>query len=95
METIKGLVSAFICQKASNNQLCNQVSMLPNVVVYNSVSVDGAIKDFDVNIALHYEVLGGMGTYALLAGSNTAKTGIELFMKRCRLKNRATSLSLP
>jgi 2,5-diamino-6-(ribosylamino)-4(3H)-pyrimidinone 5'-phosphate reductase len=55
--------------------------MLPNVVVYNSVSVDGAIKDFDVNIALHYEVLGGMGADALLAGSNTAKTGIELFMK--------------
>ena len=32
--------------------------MLPKVVVYNSVSVDGAIKDFDVDIALHYEVAG-------------------------------------
>ena len=30
--------------------------MLPKVVVYNSVSVDGAIKDFDVDVALHYEV---------------------------------------
>jgi 2,5-diamino-6-(ribosylamino)-4(3H)-pyrimidinone 5'-phosphate reductase len=55
--------------------------MLPKVVVYNSVSVDGAIKDFDVDIGLHYEVLGQMGAEALLAGSNTAKTGIELFMK--------------
>jgi 2,5-diamino-6-(ribosylamino)-4(3H)-pyrimidinone 5'-phosphate reductase len=55
--------------------------MLPRVVVFNSVSVDGAIKDFDVNIALHYEVLGKIGADALLAGSNTAKTGIELFMK--------------
>jgi 2,5-diamino-6-(ribosylamino)-4(3H)-pyrimidinone 5'-phosphate reductase len=55
--------------------------MLPRVVVFNSVSVDGAIKDFDVNIALHYEVLGQIGADALLAGSNTAKTGIELFMK--------------
>jgi 2,5-diamino-6-(ribosylamino)-4(3H)-pyrimidinone 5'-phosphate reductase len=55
--------------------------MLPKVVVYNSVSLDGSIKDFDVDIALHYEVLGQMGAEALLAGSNTAKTGIELFMK--------------
>lgn len=30
--------------------------MLPKVVVYKSVSVDGAIKDFDINFALHYEV---------------------------------------
>ena len=55
--------------------------MLPKVIVYNSVSVDGAIKDFDVDIALHYAVLGRFGADALLAGSNTAKTGIELFMK--------------
>ncbi|MGD6850618.1 MAG: RibD family protein [Candidatus Bathyarchaeia archaeon] len=55
--------------------------MLPKVVVYNSVSVDGAIKDFDVDIALHYEVLGRFGADALLAGSQTAKSGIELFLK--------------
>jgi 2,5-diamino-6-(ribosylamino)-4(3H)-pyrimidinone 5'-phosphate reductase len=55
--------------------------MLPKVIVYNSVSVDGAIKDFDVDIALHYETLGRLGAYALLVGSNTAKTGIEMFMK--------------
>ncbi len=55
--------------------------MLPKVVVYNSVSVDGAIKDFDVDIGLHYEVLGQMGADALLAGSATARSGIELFNK--------------
>jgi 2,5-diamino-6-(ribosylamino)-4(3H)-pyrimidinone 5'-phosphate reductase len=55
--------------------------MLPKVVVYNSVSVDGAIKDFDVNIALHYEVLGRLSADALLAGSETAKSGVELFHK--------------
>ncbi len=55
--------------------------MLPKVVVYNSVSVDGAIKDFDVDIALHYEVLGRLGADALLVGSQTAKSGIELFLK--------------
>jgi len=55
--------------------------MLPKVVICNSVSVDGSIKDFDVDIALHYEVLGRLGADALLVGSNTAKTGIELFLK--------------
>jgi 2,5-diamino-6-(ribosylamino)-4(3H)-pyrimidinone 5'-phosphate reductase len=55
--------------------------MLPKVVVYNSLSVDGAIKDFEIDIALHYEILGTLGADALLAGSNTAKTGIELFME--------------
>ncbi len=55
--------------------------MLPKVVVYNSVSVDGAIKDFDVDVALHYEVAGRIGAQAMLAGSDTAKTGIDLFMK--------------
>jgi 2,5-diamino-6-(ribosylamino)-4(3H)-pyrimidinone 5'-phosphate reductase len=54
--------------------------MLPKVVVYNSVSVDGAIKDFDVDVALHYEVITRVGLDALLAGSATAKLGIELFV---------------
>jgi len=53
--------------------------MLPKLILYNSVSVDGAIRDFDVDIALHYEVLGKIGVDALLVGSNTAKMGIELF----------------
>ncbi len=55
--------------------------MLPKVVVYNSVSVDGAIKDFDINIQLHYAIAGRFGADALLAGSTTAKTGIEMFMQ--------------
>ncbi len=55
--------------------------MLPKVVVYNSVSVDGAIKDFDVDIALHYEVAGGIGAQAMLVGSDTAKLGMEIFLK--------------
>ena len=55
--------------------------MLPKVVVYNSVSVDGAIKDFELDIALHYEVAGRIGAEVMLVGSDTAKSGIELFMK--------------
>ncbi|MCW3999173.1 MAG: RibD family protein [Candidatus Bathyarchaeota archaeon] len=55
--------------------------MLPKVIVYNTVSVDGAIRGFDVNVSLHYQVLGQFGADALLAGSATAKSGIELFYK--------------
>lgn len=54
--------------------------MLPKVILFNSVSLDGAIKDFQVDVALHYEVLAKIGLDALLAGSNTAKTGIETFV---------------
>src|SRR5512136_1914398 len=55
--------------------------MLPKVVLYNSVSVDGAIKDFDIDIALHYMVAGRFGAEVMLVGSDTAKSGIEMFMK--------------
>lgn len=55
--------------------------MLPKVIIYNSVSVDGAIKDFEVNIPLHYMIAGKMGADAFLVGSATAKTGIEMFMQ--------------
>ncbi len=57
------------------------LDMLPKVIVFNSVSVDGSINGFDVDVGLHYEVLGKIGTDCLLAGSNTAKTGIQLFYK--------------
>jgi len=56
--------------------------MSPKVIVYNSVSLDGAIKDFDVNIQLHYAIAGRLGADALLAGSITAKTGIEMFLEK-------------
>jgi 2,5-diamino-6-(ribosylamino)-4(3H)-pyrimidinone 5'-phosphate reductase len=53
--------------------------MLPKVIVYNSVSVDSAIKDFDVDIGLHYQLLGELDADALFVGSDTAKSGITLF----------------
>ena len=55
--------------------------MLPKVIIFNSVSVDGAIKDFEVDLMLHYEILGKLRADALFVGSNTAKTGIEMFIK--------------
>jgi 2,5-diamino-6-(ribosylamino)-4(3H)-pyrimidinone 5'-phosphate reductase len=54
--------------------------MLPKVIVFNSISVDGSIKEFQVDVALHYEVLAKMGIDCLLVGSTTAKSGIETFV---------------
>ncbi len=47
--------------------------------MYNSVSVDGAIKDFELDIGLHYEIADKIKADAHLIGSETAKTGIEMF----------------
>jgi 2,5-diamino-6-(ribosylamino)-4(3H)-pyrimidinone 5'-phosphate reductase len=55
--------------------------MLPKVIIYDSVSVDGAIKDFDINIPLHYMITAKFGADAFLVGSITSKTGIEMFMQ--------------
>jgi 2,5-diamino-6-(ribosylamino)-4(3H)-pyrimidinone 5'-phosphate reductase len=63
--------------------------MLPKVVIYDSVSVDGAIKDFDVNIPLHYIVASRFAADAMLVGSVTSKTGIEMFMQKIPQKEPA------
>ncbi len=54
---------------------------MPKVIVYNSVSVDGAIRDFEVNMELHYEIAEKICADATLVGSNTARTGIDMFMQ--------------
>ncbi len=56
--------------------------MLPKVVIYNTISLDGAIKDFTVDIALHYEVAGRIGSQVMLVGSETARTGIEVYSQK-------------
>ena len=49
------------------------------VIMHNSVSLDGSFTDFDVNMELHYQIAGKYGADANLIGSNTIKTGIELY----------------
>jgi 2,5-diamino-6-(ribosylamino)-4(3H)-pyrimidinone 5'-phosphate reductase len=56
--------------------------MLPKVVIYNTVSLDGAIKDFNVDITLHYEIAGRIGSQVMLVGSETARTGIEIYSQK-------------
>ena len=56
--------------------------MSPKVIMYNTISVDGSIKDFELDIGLHYEVADKIRADAHLIGSETAKTGIEMFTEK-------------
>jgi 2,5-diamino-6-(ribosylamino)-4(3H)-pyrimidinone 5'-phosphate reductase len=56
--------------------------MLPKVIVHNSISVDGSLTNFEVNMSLHYKIAGDFKADMHLVGSNTAKIGIEMFFNK-------------
>ncbi len=53
--------------------------MLPKLIVHNSVSLDGAIDGFELDLYLHYGIVAGFGAEASLVGSITSLTGLEMF----------------
>jgi 2,5-diamino-6-(ribosylamino)-4(3H)-pyrimidinone 5'-phosphate reductase len=53
--------------------------MLPRVIVHNSVSLDGSLINFDVDMKLHYQLASRNKPDAHLIGSNTIKIGIDLY----------------
>ena len=55
--------------------------MLPKVIVHNSTSLDGSLTKFEVNMPLHYQIVGRFNADMHLVGSNTVKIGIDLFLK--------------
>ena len=57
------------------------MKMLPKVIAHNSVSIDGSLINFEVNMPLHYEITEFFAADMQLVGSNTAKSGIKLFLK--------------
>jgi 2,5-diamino-6-(ribosylamino)-4(3H)-pyrimidinone 5'-phosphate reductase len=62
--------------------------MSPKVIMFNTISVDGSIKDFELDIGLHYEVADKIKVDAHLIGSETAKTGVELFTENIPLEEQ-------
>ena len=48
----------------------------PEVIMHNSVSLDGRVTGFPADLGLHYGIVGSYGAEAYCAGSNTARTGI-------------------
>ena len=62
---------------------------ITKVIMHNSVSLDGSFTDFDVNMELHYQIASRYGADANLIGSNTIKTGIEIYGGEIPLENEA------
>lgn len=54
--------------------------MRPRVIIHNTISLDGALGGFSIDLALHYHAAGTLDTQAVLVGSNTARHGIAEFM---------------
>ncbi len=53
--------------------------MLPRVIVHNSISLDGSLINFDVDMEIHYQLASRYKPDAHLIGSNTIKIGIDLY----------------
>jgi len=53
--------------------------MIPYIILHNSISLDGSLINFEVNMELHYQIASKYKYDARLIGSNTIKTGIELY----------------
>ncbi len=53
--------------------------MKPRVILHNSVSLNGSLTGFEVNMGLHYQLAGSYHPEAHLIGSNTILTGAELY----------------
>lgn len=53
--------------------------MRPKVIMHHTVSVDGAISGFEVDMGLHYRIASRFGAEAHLVGSTTARIGAEMF----------------
>jgi 2,5-diamino-6-(ribosylamino)-4(3H)-pyrimidinone 5'-phosphate reductase len=49
----------------------------PEVIMHNSISLDGRITGFDADLGLHYRIVGEYEAEIYLIGSNTALTGAE------------------
>jgi len=53
--------------------------MFPKIIIHNSVSIDGSLTDFNINMELHYRIATGYKPDIHLIGSNTVKIGAELY----------------
>ncbi len=55
--------------------------MRPEIIVHNTIGLDGSVTGFGVDMELHYRLAGAIGADGHLVGSRTAKTGMELFLE--------------
>jgi len=55
--------------------------MIPRVIMHNQISLDGSLLNFEMNLELHYHIVGRYNAGLHLIGSRTVKHGIELFQE--------------
>jgi len=53
--------------------------MKPIIILHNSITLDGSLTGFMPDMELHYKIAGGFTPDANLIGSETVKTGQEMF----------------
>ncbi|HPM53758.1 MAG TPA: dihydrofolate reductase family protein [Methanoculleus sp.] len=53
--------------------------MHPEVIIHNSVSLDHAVRGFNIDLDLHYGALLALEPEAVLVGSATARSGLDMF----------------
>ncbi|MDX9906459.1 MAG: RibD family protein [Bacteroidales bacterium] len=53
--------------------------MYPKVITHNAISLDGSISGFAIDLEKYYAVAGNLNPDAMLVGSSTAKSGIEMY----------------
>ena len=53
--------------------------MKPNIILHNSISLDGSLTNFSVDMEKHYQIASDYKPDAHLIGSNTIVTGIKLY----------------
>jgi 2,5-diamino-6-(ribosylamino)-4(3H)-pyrimidinone 5'-phosphate reductase len=53
--------------------------MLPKIITHNAISLDGAISGFSIDLEKYYAIAGKLDPDAMLVGSNTAKSGLEMY----------------
>lgn len=53
--------------------------MLPKVIIHNSITLDGSLTGFIPHMGLHYQIASQYHPDIHLIGSNTIKSGIEMF----------------
>lgn len=53
--------------------------MFPKIITHNAISLDGSISGFIIDLESYYTVAGKLHTDAMLVGSSTAKSGIEMY----------------
>jgi 2,5-diamino-6-(ribosylamino)-4(3H)-pyrimidinone 5'-phosphate reductase len=49
------------------------------IIIHNSISLDGSLTGFEPHMGLHYRIAGQYQPQVHLIGSNTIRSGIEMF----------------